>query len=289
MLCYYLLYINTKKTGFVVFIVGYSLIVLLFLKKYFLRSLLSVLLIGLIVVCTYKNPTALLRRVHSFACSQCKTVLALLKPRCSKVIQLFKQKFMGQKTYSSRQPFTDHLHGYMDVKPFKQSPPHTPLNYIYLSCWGISLDASRQLDASSSERLKMAHQCLILIKQKPLVGHGTCSFGQSLIHHNWSYINKTAAFERCAQPHNEWLHICTQWGLLGMIAFTYWFSYSFYYGWKHRHDFYGQALITLNGAYLIAGCCDSVFFAASYRFTYIFLFCAIVAKLADKKLKEVKR
>jgi O-antigen ligase len=214
-LCYHLLYINTEKTGFVVFAIEYSLIVLLFLKKYFLRSLLSTLLVGLIVICAYKKPTNLLIRVQRFAHS---------------------------------------------------------------------------FDASSSERLEMARQCLILVKQKPFIGHGTCSFGQSLIRHDWSYIGETAtaACERRAQPHNEWLHVCTQWGLLGMVVFMYWFSYSFYYGWKHRHDFYGQALIALNGAYLIAGCCDSVFFAASYRFAYIFLFCAIVAKLAGKELKEVR-
>jgi O-antigen ligase len=283
MFCYYLLYINTEKTGFVVFVIGYSLMILLFLKKYFLRSLLSILLVGLIVACAYKKPTALLRRVQSFAHSQYNTILAVLKPQynaCklnySKVIQLFRQKFMRQKICSLKQSLIYHLYNYMDVKLFKQSSPHPQLNYIHLDCWGISFDASKQFDASSSERLKMAHQCLILIKQKPLMGHGTHSFRASLMceYH---------------QPHNEWLHICVQWGLLGIIAFTYWFGYSFYYGWKHRCSFYGQALITLNGAYLIAGCCDSVFFSASYRFTYIFLFCAIVAKLAEKELKEVKQ
>jgi hypothetical protein len=288
-LCYHLLYINTEKTGFVVFVIGYSLMVLLFLKKYFLRSLLSTLLVGLIITCAYKKSTVLLMRVQNFACSQYNATLALLKPQCnscklrrSKMIRLFKRKFMGQKTY----PFTPHLHGYMDTQPFKQISLHPPLNYMHLGCWGILFDASKRFDASSSERRKMIQQCLILVKQKPLMGHGTYSFGQSLMHHNWSFLNQKATWH--AQPHNEWLHICTQWGLLGMIAFTYWFGYSFYYGWKHRHDFYGQVFITLNGAYLIAGCCDSVFFSASYRLMYIFLFCVIVAKLAEKELKEAK-
>ncbi|MDR0647474.1 MAG: O-antigen ligase family protein [Puniceicoccales bacterium] len=292
---YHLLYINTEKTGFVVFVIGYSLMILVFLKKYFLRSLLSALLVGSVAACAYKKPTVLLTRTQRFAHTQYNAILTWVKPlhnsytlRCSRVIQLFKQKFMGHKPYPFRQSFAHHLHRYMEIKPFKQLPSLSQLNYMHLGCWGISFDASKQFDASTSERLEMARQCFTLVKQKPLIGHGTCAFGQSLIHHNWNYIGETVAFEQRAQPHNEWLHIYVQWGLLGMIAFTYWFGYSFYYGWKHRHEFYGQALITLNGAYLIAGCCDSVFFAASYRLAYIFLLCAIVAKLAEKEPKEGK-
>lgn len=151
--------------------------------------------------------------------------------------------------------------------------------------------------SSVSERLSMAQNCFTLIKEKPVFGHGTGSFGYELQQHkmiyigyNFSDVKKSQRIIRIAHPHNEWLLWLVQWGSLGFIAGCWWFGWLLWYLIKNRKvdDCLVMHGVVLNVIFITGACCEALFFTTIPQSVYLMALCACIGSIELKKFK-VKR
>lgn len=144
--------------------------------------------------------------------------------------------------------------------------------------------------SSVSERLSMAQNCFILIKEKPVFGHGTGSFGYELQQHKMNYISEVKVSQRAiriAHPHNEWLLWLVQWGSLGFIAGCRWFGWLLWYLIKNRKvdDCLVMHGVTLNVIFITGACCEALFLTTIPQSVYLIALCACIGSIELKKFK----
>lgn len=148
--------------------------------------------------------------------------------------------------------------------------------------------------ASVSYRKQMINDGFKLIKERPIYGYGTGSFGYELqqhkmmyLGHDFSDLNINKRIVRVAHPHNEWLLWLIQWGSLGFIAGLLWFGWILIYLIKNRKiDF----VLIMHGTYLnllfiMAACCEALFFTTIPQSFYLMALCACIGSIERKKFK----
>lgn len=144
--------------------------------------------------------------------------------------------------------------------------------------------------SSVSERLSMAQNCFILIKEKPVFGHGTGSFGYELQQHKMNYISNVKISQRIiriAHPHNEWLLWLVQWGSLGFIAGCWWFGWLLWYLIKNRKVDNCLVMhgVALNVIFISGACCEALFLTTIPQSVYLMALCACIGSIELKKFK----
>ncbi|MFQ6723242.1 MAG: O-antigen ligase family protein [Opitutales bacterium] len=147
---------------------------------------------------------------------------------------------------------------------------------------------------SVSYRVEMMKNCFTLIQEKPMVGHGTGSFGHELKQHGMTYIGYGFSYEkgnprvvRTAHPHNEWLFWLVQWGSLGFMAVCLWFGWILVYLIKNRKVDFCLLMqgICLNITFIMAGCCDCFFRTTIAQSFYLMALCACIGAIEQRKIK----
>lgn len=148
--------------------------------------------------------------------------------------------------------------------------------------------------SSVSERLSMIQNCFTLIKEKPVFGYGTGSFGHELKQHGMTYIGydfsnerKNPIIVRIAHPHNEWLLWLVQWGSLGFIAGCWWFGWLLWYLIKNRKvdDCLVMHGVALNVIFITGAYCEALFFTTIPQSVYLMALCACIGSIELKKFK----
>ena len=133
--------------------------------------------------------------------------------------------------------------------------------------------------SSYTERIKMLKECAIFIHEHPFVGTGSGSYAVQMRKHHFDHLKGTGdAITYLAHPHNEWILFALQWGIFGVIALLSFWGYIFFYFIKRfsYKDFFSSASFyslfagCLSIAYLVAGCCEPVFFIVFLQLTFLF-------------------
>ncbi len=124
---------------------------------------------------------------------------------------------------------------------------------------------------SIGQRFDWWSTSIALIKEKPLLGHGTGSY--PLAHRN---ITENTAIQATDNPHNEYLLIAVQFGLVGLLLFFGMVISQLIEAKKHptleRHLLQGVILATLTGSLM-----NSLLFDSQQGHFYLFMVCALLA------------
>jgi len=112
---------------------------------------------------------------------------------------------------------------------------------VYVSAIVTDIQAYRQHNEISSvgERYNFSKNSLELIAKRPLLGYGTGSF-------KYAYTTlKPTPVTLTNNPHNEYMHIGVQFGVLGILLLCFMFGFQF---WQSRYlpqdmRFLAQAII----------------------------------------------
>jgi O-antigen ligase len=116
-------------------------------------------------------------------------------------------------------------------------------------------------------RLLFATHSMELIKQKPMLGYGIAAFKKEYYQ---AYPKDYPITEGLGGPHNEFLHIAFQTGMLGLFIFLtwllqlFWVSYTLPLFWRHTL----QAVVV---AFMAGACCDEFLMLSSTGFSLILL------------------
>ena len=95
-----------------------------------------------------------------------------------------------------------------------------------------------QTSNSAQLRLEFLKNSLILVAQKPVLGHGTGSFS-----YKYKQLAERQGITSTANPHSEYLMIAVQWGLIGVGLFMT----LLYLMWKTSHHLETQAALMAQG------------------------------------------
>ena len=111
------------------------------------------------------------------------------------------------------------------------------------------------------------------IREKPainLIGHGTGSW-RSEMNESFDYFN--SMLERHITPHNNYLYIFFEIGVLGFIALI-WFFYEMYRKFKTKaHKFFSRSLVFSYTALMLFDC-YMLIFIISIAYIYLFIISA---------------
>ncbi len=128
-----------------------------------------------------------------------------------------------------------------------------------------------QSRTSIGQRFDWWNSSIALIKQKPLLGHGTGSF--PLVHQK---IIENTSVTATDNPHNEYLFICVQFGLIGLALFFCLIVFQLIEGARldksPRHLLQGVILAFLAGSLM-----NSLLFDSQQGHFYLFMSCALLA------------
>ncbi len=95
-----------------------------------------------------------------------------------------------------------------------------------------------QTSNSAQLRLEFLKNSMILVAQKPIIGHGTGSFS-----YKYKELAERQGMTPTANPHNEYLMIAVQWGLIGVGLFMT----LLYIMWKTIHHLETPAALMAQG------------------------------------------
>jgi O-antigen ligase len=95
-----------------------------------------------------------------------------------------------------------------------------------------------QVHNSAELRLDFLNKSLTLVAQKPVFGHGTGSFSSK-----YKELEEKQGMNNTTNPHNEYLMIAVQWGLIGVGVFIA----LLYMMWKKSYDLKTQSALMAQG------------------------------------------
>jgi O-antigen ligase len=136
-----------------------------------------------------------------------------------------------------------------------------------------TLHFNKNKNTSIGERLVFWQNTIHLAKQKPILGYGTGSFKK--IYGNYSK-KVTPNIRIPAQPHNMYLFIFFQTGIIGLSVFLYLFYKMFEYGLK-INDRYKFIRLGFVGYFLIIMLSDSYLFSHFHQSLFV-IFTAVLYK-----------
>jgi len=135
------------------------------------------------------------------------------------------------------------------------------------------LHFNKNKNTSIGERLVFWQNTIHLAKQKPILGYGTGSFKK--IYGNYSK-KVTPNIRIPAQPHNMYLFVFFQTGIIGLSVFLYLFYKMFEYGLK-INDRYKFVRLGFVGYFLIIMLSDSYLFSHFHQSLFV-IFTAVLYK-----------
>ena len=89
--------------------------------------------------------------------------------------------------------------------------------YYQIATKEINLPGTKKRQNTIGQRFEFAKNSIELIKQKPIIGYGTGSFK-----HEYKKLAKINDDLIATNPHNEYLNLFVQLGIVGIILFLYW-------------------------------------------------------------------
>ncbi|MCX8026858.1 MAG: O-antigen ligase family protein [Thermodesulfovibrionales bacterium] len=104
-------------------------------------------------------------------------------------------------------------------------------------------------------RLYMWDKALVLIKEKPLFGHGTGSYSNEIVRHRSDNIDEI--FLRISQPHNSLLYMMVSFGILGFLSFFMLFFVVIRRAYMQRNTLVGYAIFVFNIVLLLSTTTDN--------------------------------
>jgi O-antigen ligase len=127
------------------------------------------------------------------------------------------------------------------------------------------------------ERAKLLTQGGIFFRESPIWGHGTGSWASLIIRHNEFYLEPDLQ-SHIPNPHNEWTHVATQWGTVGVLITVFWMimplGIALQMGFDFKHKI---SLLCLTVGLLLGGMSDTVLLFSVTRDFYTFTLSAVLA------------
>ncbi|MBY0245793.1 MAG: O-antigen ligase family protein [Sphingobacteriaceae bacterium] len=136
-------------------------------------------------------------------------------------------------------------------------------------------------DTSTGLRHQFHQNTWVIIKQAPLIGHGTGSFTQQ-----YSKLIQGTTQMPTSNPHSDWLLIGAEWGLLGVLLVVWIVISNFWVLLKLSDSSRAMGVALLTG-YLIATTQNSFFMDNVTGFAFIFLSLSLI-KLGELNSSEHK-
>ena len=156
---------------------------------------------------------------------------------------------------------------YNNSEVYKKKSIERTFNIIKNKGYINSKKGEKKLDS----RFVWSKYCLVKIKQKPLLGYGTGSFGTLLIK-DYDEIFKEKSYEKFLPhmtPHNQYLYVWFELGFFGIILLLSIFTLQIKELLKKQDSFY-RVLLPISFMMLLL--VDSYFFIFIGTITYIYLY-----------------
>lgn len=118
------------------------------------------------------------------------------------------------------------------------------------------------------DRILLWESSMDMIKDYPL-GIGLKNFNK--VYNDGNYISPYAREKWLESPHNIFLHICVETGLLGLILFAYLIVYQIKWLYIHRENDLARAYFLSIIGMCVHGLVDYIFFVRSYYQLYWFI------------------
>jgi O-antigen ligase len=150
--------------------------------------------------------------------------------------------------------------GLADIKKYQQGEVHTP--------WGT--------------RIGYITHSWLLIKQKPLRGYGTGSFSKEYGKTGGPFVELTDT--SLGDPHNSFVHLWVQIGLVGMLLYVAWLTSQWRYAKKLPFD-EGILLRCFLAAFIISSLTESAFYRSRNASLYMTMAVVCIGSGLTKKSK----
>jgi O-antigen ligase len=104
-------------------------------------------------------------------------------------------------------------------------------------------------------RLNMWQGAVRIFLENPLIGTGTGGYAKAMIKYN--HPNIISGFQMPSQPHNSFLFMAANYGILGIISIAWLFTAYFKKGWLSRNSLIGFAVLSYGLVLFIGSLTDS--------------------------------
>jgi O-antigen ligase len=122
------------------------------------------------------------------------------------------------------------------------------------------------VDTSTAARLRLFQHAIDLFESRPILGYGAGGF-------EWS-MDRIVGLEIYFSPHNLYLQIASDVGIVGILLLLLFFGLTLFNGWRYRHDPRGVAALSLSLFVLIYGFVDLDFYTSRYAWGFLLIMLA---------------